>query len=123
MPDAELPWDERLGALAASLRETGARYPDVFPLLLTRPVATAAALRVREVVYAGLRDGGVSEELVPRAERLLSTFVIGFAASEAGGRFAAHDRAARDADFEWGWRRVLTAVTAPLPRRSEGAER
>ncbi len=111
MPDASLPWDESLHALATSMRETAARHPGAVLLLLRRPVATSAALRVREVVYTALRDAAVPEELVPRVERLLSTFVIGFAASESGGRFAPHDQSVRDADFECAWRQVVIAIT------------
>jgi AcrR family transcriptional regulator len=107
LPDPSLPGEERLRALADSQRETAARHPAAFPLLLGRPVVTPAALAVREVVYEALTDAGVPEALVPRAERLLSTFVIGFAASEVGGRFAAHDQAVRDADFEWAWEQII----------------
>ena len=114
MPDVSLPWDERLHALAASMRETAARHPDAFPLLLRRPVATSAALRVRGLVYTALRDAALPEELVPRVERLLSTFVIGFAASEVGGRFASHAQSVRDADFEWAWRHILAVVTGSI---------
>jgi hypothetical protein len=35
----------------------------------------------------------------PAATRLLSTAVLGFAASEAGGRFGRHEQAVIDADF------------------------
>ena len=110
LPDPGLPGEERLHALASSMRQTAARHPDAFPLLLGRPVATPAALAVREVAYAALRDAGVPDELVPRAERLLSTFVIGFAASEVGGRFAAHDQAVRDADFEWAGEQIVARL-------------
>jgi hypothetical protein len=44
---------------------------------------------VTDAVYQALLDAGVPEAEVPRVERLLSTFVIGFAASEANGRFGA----------------------------------
>lgn len=110
LPDLELPWEERLTALGAELRELARRHPDAFPLLLRRPASTPAALRVREAVYAALAQAGVPAELVPRVERLLSTFMIGFAASEAGGRFAAHPRATLDADLQWATG-VLTAVS------------
>ena len=113
LPDANLPGEERLHAMATSMREAAVRHPGSFPLLLGRPVATEAAVGVREAAYAALRDAGVATMLVPRIERLLSTFVIGFAASEAGGRFAAHDRSVRDADFEWAWQHVLALATRP----------
>ena len=111
LPDWDLPGEERLHALASSMRQTATRHPDAFSLLLGRPVATPAALAVRQVAYTALSDAGVPDELVPRAERLLSTFVIGFAASEVGGRFAAHDQAVRDADFEWAWGQIFAHLT------------
>ena len=114
IPASDLPWDERLHAMALSLRHTAARHPDAFLMLLQRPVMTEAARLVRDAVYEPLREAGVSEELIPRVERLLSTYTIGFAASEAAGRFAMHDRSVLDADFEWGWTRLLAAF-AGLP--------
>jgi AcrR family transcriptional regulator len=101
LPDPDLPWPERLQAMGAGLRATARRHPDAFPMLLRRPATTPASLRARDVVYGALRDAGIPAELVPRAERLLSTFMIGFAASEAGGRFAHHDPAEIDADLDW----------------------
>ncbi|HLY48816.1 MAG TPA: TetR family transcriptional regulator [Solirubrobacteraceae bacterium] len=115
LPEPGLSGEERLHGLAISLRQAAARHPDAFSLLLRRPVATEAALAVREVVYAALRDAGVPDDLVPRTERLISTFVIGFAASEVGGRFAAHDEAVRDADFEWAWRHLSGRLSALTP--------
>jgi AcrR family transcriptional regulator len=111
LPDPSLPWPERLRALAASLRETAGRHPDAFLMLLRRPATTPAALRAREAVYAALNDAGVPDTLVPRVERLLSTFMIGFAASETSGRFAAHDRAVLDDDLEWAQSLIAHALT------------
>jgi AcrR family transcriptional regulator len=87
LPDERLPWEQRLGDLVAVARTTARRHPEVFPLLLQRPATTPAARRIREAVYSALRDAGVSDEDVPRAERLLSTLVLGLATSEASGRF------------------------------------
>jgi AcrR family transcriptional regulator len=110
VPDPALPWQDRLSALGASLRDTARRHPDVFIMLLRRPATTPASKRSRELVYAALRDAGVPEEDVPRAERLLSTFMLGFAASEGAGRFAAHDRATLDSDLAWAQSLVLGAA-------------
>ena len=92
-------WDERLAALAAGIRETARRHPAVFPLLLTRPAVTPAARAARDAVQSALRDGGLPETEVARAERLISTAVLGFAVSEAAGRFRQHDQSVIDADF------------------------
>ena len=112
-PPAGRPWDERLIALATGIRDTARRHPAVFPLLLTRPAVTPAARQVRDAVHAALREAGLTGSGVARAERLISTAVLGFAASEASGRFGAHDQATIDADFAelLRWLRLALSVT------------
>jgi AcrR family transcriptional regulator len=100
LPDGTLPWRERLDALAAAMRATARKHPRVFPLLLQRPATTPGAVRARDAVYGVLRDAGLDESTIPRVERLLSTFVLGFAASEAAGRFTATPEQL-DEDFRW----------------------
>jgi AcrR family transcriptional regulator len=92
-------WEERLTSLANGIRETARRHPAAFPLVLTRPAVTPAARAVRDAVHAALHDGGLPAANVARAERLISTAVLGFAASEAAGRFRDHDEDVLDADF------------------------
>jgi len=121
LPDPALPWPERLEAMAQAMRTTARRHPDVFPLLLRRPAVTPGAARVREAVYAALRGAGVPEPDVARTERMLSTFVLGFAASEAGGRFTV-DAAQLDADFSWAAGRLLGGLVDGADRAVE-AER
>jgi AcrR family transcriptional regulator len=101
IPDRGQPWRDRLEVLAASLRATARSHPDAFLMLLRRPAATPAALRRRDAVYDALRDAGVDEALVPRVERLLNSFILGFAASEAAGRFNEVTPSDLDADLEW----------------------
>jgi AcrR family transcriptional regulator len=93
------PWEGRLIALAYAIRATAQRHPAAFPLLISRPAVTPAARGAREQVYAGLREAGLPPGSIARAERLVSTAILGFAVSEAAGRFAAHDEAVIDADF------------------------
>lgn len=109
LPDPALPWLDALEAMSRAMRATARRHPDVFPLLLQRPAVTPGAVRVRQAVYAALRSAGVSDVDVPRTERMLSTFVLGFAASEAGGRFTVNT-AQLDADFRWAAGRLLTGL-------------
>ena len=63
---------------------------------------------------AVLREGGLPDTEVAQAERLISTAVLGFAASEASGRFRQHDQSVIDADFaellRW-LRRALGSVS------------
>jgi AcrR family transcriptional regulator len=98
VPDGSLPWRARLEALSSAVRTTARRHPDVFPLLLQRPAATPGALRMRESLYEALRAAGVPDPEVPQVERLVSTMVLGFATSEAAGRFTATPEQI-DADF------------------------
>jgi AcrR family transcriptional regulator len=100
LPDPSLNWADRLSALSRGTRQAALRHPEVFPLLLQRAAATEGAQRVRAVVYDALREAGCSEEDVVQLERLMATAVLGFAASEAGGRFAAHSADQLEADFQ-----------------------
>jgi AcrR family transcriptional regulator len=98
-------WQGRLRALAEAGRDLARRHPATFALLLARPSVTPDAVRVVDVIYRALLDAGVPAPHVPRLERLLSTFVLGYAASEVNGRFAAgtvdpRSRRARFADGE-----------------------
>ena len=94
---AELPvphsagkdWRDRLRALTRSARALTHRHPWASTLLFSRPAVTPDAVRVVEQIYAALLDADVPAPQVPRLERLVSTVILGFAASEAGGRFAA----------------------------------
>ncbi|MEU1480670.1 TetR/AcrR family transcriptional regulator [Streptomyces sp. NPDC001668] len=86
-PAREPAWDERLNALAYACREVTQRHPWAAHLLFSRPAVTPDAVRAVDIIYLALIEAGVPEPEVPRLERLISTFVIGFAASEASGRF------------------------------------
>lgn len=116
-PVAEGRWDERLVALADGIRATARRHPAVFPLLLTRPAITPAARMVRDTVQAALREGGLPDPEAARAERLISTAVLGFAASEAAGRFRHHDQSVIDEDFAelLRWLRRVLPVPGDVP--------
>lgn len=99
-PPAELPGPERLSVLAANIRASARRHPSVFPLLLQRPATTKQARVPRDAIYSALAESGVAEPRIAQVERLVSTAVLGFAASEVAGRFAHHSRRQLDADFE-----------------------
>jgi hypothetical protein len=63
----------------------------LFGLLLTRRAVGQDATRAWEVALRALRDAGLDSEAAERMERLLSTVVMGFALSEATGRFEGID--------------------------------
>jgi AcrR family transcriptional regulator len=84
---AEVGWWPRLVAISQGVRALARRHPSAFPLLLARPSVTPDAVRATDALFQVLLDAGVPEAQVPRLERLVATFVLGFAASEASGRF------------------------------------
>lgn len=85
---ADADWWSRLSALARGFRALATDHPSAFALLLSRPSVTPEAVRATDAVYEAVLEAGVPEADVPRIERLISTFVIGFAASEVNGRFS-----------------------------------
>jgi AcrR family transcriptional regulator len=91
LPDESLPWDERLRMLAREIRALAHRRPAVFGLLLQRRAVGSGATRAREAELRALRDAGLDQKAAERLERLLSTVVMGFAFSEATGRFGGSD--------------------------------
>jgi AcrR family transcriptional regulator len=80
-------WRVRLRALAHAFRKLAHGHPWAATLLLRRPSVTPDAARVVDLVYTNLLDAGVPAPEVPRVERLVSTYMIGYVASEVGGRF------------------------------------
>lgn len=115
LPPADAPWPARLTAVAEAVRSTAKRHPAVFPLLLTRPAVTPAARTARDSVQAALREAGLPADAAARAERLVSTAVLGFAASEAAGRFRHHPREVIDEDFAALLRWLRLALPAVPP--------
>jgi AcrR family transcriptional regulator len=89
LPDAApgQDWRQRIGALGRAARLLTHRHPWAASLLFSRPSVAPDAARVVDLLYQALLDAGVPAAQVPRLERLVSTFVIGYAASEVGGRF------------------------------------
>jgi AcrR family transcriptional regulator len=84
-------WAERLGAIARTARAVVTAHPWAAELVFARPAITPDSVRTVDLLYTALLEAGVPAGEVPRLERMLSTVVIGFAASEAGGRFGSKD--------------------------------
>lgn len=80
-------WQERLRLFARTARSLSIGHPWVAGLLFSRPAVTPDAVTTVDLLYEALLDAGVPASQVPRTERLVSTFVVGWIASEAGGRF------------------------------------
>lgn len=93
LPPADGPWESRLRQLAGATRAVVIAHPQVARLLFDRPTEGGAVVRIVDHIYAALLDAGVAPAVVPRLERLLSSAVLGFAISEASGRFGMDDGA------------------------------
>jgi AcrR family transcriptional regulator len=113
-PDPSLDWTERLTVMGDAVRAVARRHPTVFPLLLQLPATTPTSRRSRDRVHAALAEAGVPTTAIPRLERLISTMVLGFAASEAGGRFRSHSRKVLDEDYAELTRIIARTVTEHL---------
>jgi AcrR family transcriptional regulator len=139
-PDPRLGWQCRLRHTAHSARAAARRHPAVMPLLFARPAVTLDAVRVVDSIYQALLDAGVPDREVARVERLVSTLVLGYAISEAGGRFAAgqprerramaagadlpaHRRLASQLDAEVSWDAEFEAALDDLTTLVEGVAR
>lgn len=99
IPDPSLEPRHQLTVYADGVRRTARRHPAVFPLLLTRPARTDGARHHRDAVVRLLEALGVPASRSARVERLITTMILGYAASEAAGRFDAHSSRVRDADW------------------------
>jgi len=86
-------WKQRLRTLAFAARKLIHDHPWAAALLFSRPAVSPDAAGTVDEIYTGLLQAGVPASEVPRLERMLSTVILGFAASEVGGRFGAgnHD--------------------------------
>ena len=86
-----------------------------------------------DAIYQALLDAGVPDREVTRIERLVSTFVLGYAVSEVSGRFApgtlgtrerrgqlpgtelpAHHQLGSALDAPWSWEAEFDADLADL---------
>lgn len=106
-PRAPQDWRRRLRDLAHTARQLARRHPWSATLLFSRPALTPEALLAVDQIYRALLDAGVPPSQVPRIERLVSTLVLGYAASEVSGRFGPADDTSR------GRRKTTSAGTLP----------
>jgi AcrR family transcriptional regulator len=86
-PDPGDAWQDQLRAMAHQVFAVAQRYPTVVPLLLTRAYVAPQAVRVVDATSALLRKAGVPEADVPRLERMVSIFLLGYGTAAANGAF------------------------------------
>jgi AcrR family transcriptional regulator len=89
MADVAGTWQDRLRAVARSVRTLARRHPGAYPLIMSRPGATPETRRLDDLISEILLVAGVPADEVARLERLLATILLGFANSEINGRFGA----------------------------------
>jgi AcrR family transcriptional regulator len=126
LQETNASWEEMLDSMGHAARKVARRYPSIFPLLLQRPANTPESKRVRDAIVSSLVAAGLGTEKARRIERLVSTMILGFAASEAGGRFASHSRKVTDEDFAYLTRLIrqtvrdtITGTTNTNPTRAK----
>ena len=81
-------WRERPTGLARSVCAV-APHRGYFSLIFTRPAVSPRTIAVVEYIFGALLEAGIPDAEVPRAERLMSTFVLGYALSGVSGRISA----------------------------------
>ncbi|MFI6823457.1 TetR/AcrR family transcriptional regulator [Micromonospora sp. NPDC050187] len=119
-PDPTLSWQDQIRALAHNALDIARRHPAVFPLLYSRPAVDPGAVEFVDVLLQALLRAGVRPEQAPRLERMISTFILGFAMSTVSGRFSAGslDTAARRAQLPSdrlpGHQRLAEHLDAPV---------
>jgi AcrR family transcriptional regulator len=80
-------WQDQLDELAHAGRSLAKRHPWIGFLMFSRPSVAPDAVRVTDAIYEALLTAGIPAAEVPRLERMLSTFILGYGLSETGGRF------------------------------------
>lgn len=114
IPPRTVSWPDRLRALAHSGRRLINDNPAVANLIFTRVSRYSRAVSFVDAIYLAILDAGVPVEQVARLERMTTTFTLGYAASEASGRFTSDEvRADRGVGFAGHERLSETLSAAP----------
>ncbi|WP_086840947.1 TetR/AcrR family transcriptional regulator C-terminal domain-containing protein [Amycolatopsis kentuckyensis] len=116
LPDAALPWDVRLRALASGLHASFTRHPVVVRALAAQEAnpRSAGALRVIDAVLHALLDAGLSDEAAARSYRSLLGMLLG---SVLTGTTGAGPKAERAEPVGAWFRRMVTAEELPSLHR------
>jgi AcrR family transcriptional regulator len=88
LPDATLPWQERLRRLSRGLRTALGAHPELAQIFATQHINGDAAYRAAEVAMTAFGDAGLDAGGAVAAFTAFNGFVIGFVqqqAAQAGG--------------------------------------
>jgi AcrR family transcriptional regulator len=94
LPDAALPWIERLRQLGYEVRRAFTRRPGLFAFLGTHRLSTAKGLALLNKIILLCEDSGLGHEQSVRVFRAVSHYLMGAGLNET----AAHTRGASTAD-------------------------
>ncbi len=84
IPDPELPWRERLAALARSFRAVAIAHPSMIPLFTARRVRSPRGWAPLVCTYEILRGEGLDPASAVDAFSTAASFVLGFSLTEVG---------------------------------------
>ena len=80
-------WDERAQLMARSLRSVALQHPKAVELMVTRPFATAEAMRPCNAAFDVLADAGLTKDEALIVFRTIVAYVLGFVMMESAGFF------------------------------------
>ena len=112
LPGPHVPSWDALRRIMREFRRVALQHPNLVPLIVERPPASAAGLRTLEAALDALRRAGIEPARAAQAYRLASSFAIGFVSLECGGYFRPVDVAAG---------RIAPIDRPALPRLAEVA--
>lgn len=107
--DRELPWRQRVEALALELRTHLLAHPGAVQVLLGGPTDGPNAVALRESLGEVLADGGSTPDDAARASYVLLVYIFGAIALDvANRRVVSEDSSAEQ--FLWGLTRILNGL-------------
>lgn len=106
--DRELPWRQRVEALALELRAHLVAHPGAVRLLLAGPLDGPNALALRESLSELLTEAGSTPENAVRASYVLLVYIFGAIALEVAAAAATNDFSTEQ--FLWGLHHVLNGL-------------
>jgi len=93
-------WRTGIRSLATALREVVRRHPNAAPLVMSRQIMPAAALRVCDAQLRLMREGGMPEACAVGLLRTIVAYGVGYALAELSCLPAGSAAAGEDGDIE-----------------------
>jgi len=84
IPDASLPWEQRLRLIAQGFRKAGLDHPGVLPMFNSRRIESADAFAAIAAIHEILREVGFDEESALDAFVFVASFIAGYIQIDMG---------------------------------------